>query len=433
MKLVLIEFNEVNISILKQYLNDDTYVNRWPNLRELVSLEMVETVSETDYELLEPWIQWASVHNGLSAKEHTIFRLGDINNSSHPQIFEIIENAGLKVGCISAMNTENRMQNPAYFIPDPWTKTATDGSFTSESVYSALYQAVNDNASGTLTKKTIINLIIALVLHAKVSNWPLYLRQLIKVAKRKSWNKALFLDLFISDLHQSLSAKYRPDFTTVFFNGFAHLQHHYLFSSKYYQGSHRNPSWYINQDEDPFPDALDIYDRIIGQHFKEFNNAEILIATGLQQVAYNKNSFYYRLRHHENFLAMLGVSGVRVQPRMTRDFLIECGDFAHAKVVQEKLAAITLNEVPFFGEIDNRGETLFVTLTYSKEILGSDQIAVPGLEPLDVFEHCIFVAIKNGMHDGTGSVFSTKPKNGFANLDGKHVKNLFDYLHARIL
>jgi hypothetical protein len=429
-KLVLIEFNEVNISILKQYLNDEAYVNRWPNLRHMVSLKMVTTVSEANYELLEPWIQWASVHNGLSADEHRIFRLGDINKSPHPQIFEVLENAGLRVGCISAMNAENRMRHPAYFIPDPWTKTKTDGSFTSESVYQALYQAVNDNAAGTLTKKTIISLIMALVLHAKVRNWSLYLKLLVKVIKRRRWNKALFLDLFISDLHQSLSAKYRPDFTTVFFNGFAHLQHHYFFSSKHYRGSHGNPSWYIKENEDPFPEALDVYDVIIGQHFHTFGNAEVLIATGLQQVAYEKNSFYYRLRNHDEFFGLIGIAGVKIRPRMTRDFLVECDDFQHAEDVKSKLSEITLNGVQLFEEIDNRGDSLFVTLTYSKEISATDQLCVPGIKPFKVLEHCVFVAIKNGMHDHNGYVFSTKPRESFGCLEGKHVRSLFDYLQS---
>ena len=29
---------------------------------------------------LEPWIQWVSIHTGLDAHNHKIFRLGEINN-----------------------------------------------------------------------------------------------------------------------------------------------------------------------------------------------------------------------------------------------------------------------------------------------------------------------------------------------------------------
>lgn len=431
-KLVLIELNEVNIPLMNKYLSDKIYSNRWPNLRKMVALPCIMTVSEKKYHLLEPWIQWTSVHTGLSAEEHGIFRLGDINLSRHPQIFETMEMSGLNVGCVSAMNAENRLEQPAYFIPDPWTTTNTDGSFTSEAVYSALHQAVNDNASGRLTKKTIASLLFAMLIHAKVRNWPLYLRQCFRVAQKRKWNKALFLDLFISDLHQSLYKRAKPDFTTVFFNGFAHLQHHYFFSSKYYTGTKSNPDWYIDSGDDPFPDALDIYDVIIGQHLKLFKNSEIIIATGLQQIPYEKQAFYYRLVEHEAFLDMIGIKEVDVKPRMTRDFLVECVSPQHAKCVETQLAEISLNGIQFFGEIDNRGDSLFVTLTYGMEISAEDNLHVSDDLKIKILQHLAFVAVKNGMHDGTGHVYSSAPSNTFTKLDGKHVKNLYNYLRETL-
>ena len=41
----------------------------------------IKTRSEQEYELLEPWIQWVSIYTGKTAKEHGVFRLGDIVNS----------------------------------------------------------------------------------------------------------------------------------------------------------------------------------------------------------------------------------------------------------------------------------------------------------------------------------------------------------------
>ena len=35
------------------------------------------------------------------------------------QIFEKIENCGLKVGAVSPMNSRNNCKKPQYFIPDP--------------------------------------------------------------------------------------------------------------------------------------------------------------------------------------------------------------------------------------------------------------------------------------------------------------------------
>ena len=65
------------------------------------------------------------IYLGKTFDEHQIFRLGDIVNSSESQIFEVIENAGFKVGAISPMNAKNNLKNPEYFIPDPWTKNTS--------------------------------------------------------------------------------------------------------------------------------------------------------------------------------------------------------------------------------------------------------------------------------------------------------------------
>lgn len=432
-KIILIEFNEVNFELLNQYLSDPLFAHRWLNLRKLQCEKSVVSHSEAEYEYLEPWIQWASVHTGLTAKQHGVFRLGDISLCSKPQIFEILEGKGLKVGCISAMNATNRLVDPAYFIPDPWTITDTDGSFTSDAVYRALYQAVNDNSAGKLTLNTILNLLVVMGMHAKVRNWVTYIKLFFKSLRKKSWNKALFLDLFISDLHLSLCGANTPQFSTVFFNGFAHLQHHYFFASKYYTGEQVNPGWYLPKDNDPFLDALDIYDLILGQQIEYNQEYEVLIATGLQQVPYEKTTFYYRLRQHTLFLKYLGISDVKVLPRMTRDFLIGCRTNEHAEQVAQILDAVMLNDFKVFGEIDNRGKSLFVTLTYPIEITKDDVIYSIDTSEMKLIDHVVFVAIKNGMHDPTGYVYSTDPGETFERLDGQHVKSLFNYIKERLL
>src|SRR5881275_2833824 len=118
-RLIFIELNEINFDIVGAYLATKPL----PAFRKLLSGFWVRTTAERRYELLEPWIQWPSVHTGLSASEHSVFRLGDIVNSRVPQIFERLEKQGLRIGCIAVMNAENRLDDPAYFIPDPWTDT----------------------------------------------------------------------------------------------------------------------------------------------------------------------------------------------------------------------------------------------------------------------------------------------------------------------
>ena len=92
-KTILLGLNELNFDYIKFYINQGVL----PNFKKIFEIQTpVETVSEKDYKLLEPWVQWVTIHSGKTFDEHQVFRLGDIVN--HPllsQLFEEIETEGL--------------------------------------------------------------------------------------------------------------------------------------------------------------------------------------------------------------------------------------------------------------------------------------------------------------------------------------------------
>ena len=166
------------------------------------------------------------------------------------------------------MNAKNNLQNPAFFIPDPWTETNFDGSFLSTKIYLAVSQAVNDNSKGEIKKSSYFWLLVAFLLKTRLSNWPMFI-WLALTSRKYKWRKALFLDLFLSDLFCHFKKTKSPDFATLFLNGFAHVQHHYMFSSDYYEGNFENPAWYVPSNTDPLLDALQVYNRIFKLIFKQ--------------------------------------------------------------------------------------------------------------------------------------------------------------------
>lgn len=419
-RLLLVELNEVNFDVAKAYL--DGGLLRLPGFEKLFERGVIRTSAEAHYEQLEPWIQWVSVHSGLSYAEHGVFRLGDIVGSGVPQVFEKLEADGFSIGAISPMNTENRLARPAYFIPDPWTRTPSDSSFWSRKLTSALAQAVNDNASARLTPSTVAILLSAMGRFSSPRNWPHYLA-LALGSRGKPWRKALFLDLLLFDVHQNLWKRKRPDFSVLFLNAGAHIQHHYLFNSKALDQEQSNPDWYCESGQDPIAEMLIFYDRML-QDLLAIDGLSLLVATGLTQVAYDRVKFYYRLRDHSEFLGLLGVRHGSIVPLMTRDFVVHFDSTSDAQVAAERLGALRIehDDLPVFGEIDSRGSSLFVTLTYPHEITDATRVMVDG-EPLSLKEHVAFVAIKNGMHSATGFVVAPEgmPR---APADGSHVKNL---------
>jgi hypothetical protein len=422
-RLILLELNEINFDVVEKYLAADS--TRFPALNKLLAGAHIRTSCEKQYEKLEPWIQWVSVHTNKTYAEHGVFRLGDIVGSSVPQIFEQLEQAGYKVGVISAMNAENRLKNPAYFIPDPWTQTPTDSSWWSRSIGQAVSQAVNDNAQARITLKSALQVTLGLLRFARVKHYQKYL-SLIVASRHKPWLKTLVLDLLLHDLHWTLFNKKRPNFSTLFLNAGAHIQHHYFFNAEPIRkkSKNKNPSWYVGENQDPLADVLGLYDMIVGDYFSRADT-DVVLATGLAQKPYDNVKFYYRLNTHADFLRGLGIGFSKVFPRMTRDFLIIFENDDQALAAQGLLASIRVSDdnAPLFGEIDNRCNSLFVTLTYPLEITATTNYCV-GDRKLPLLPEVSFVAIKNGMHQEEGFAFFTTGIAPYAPADNAHVSEL---------
>src|SRR5690606_32663261 len=129
------------------------------------------------------------------------------------------------------------------------------------------------------------------------------------------------------DMHMRRVRGSLPDFSVLFLNAGAHIQHHYFLNSRPISKSValRNPEWYVAQDEDPIADMLEIYDRLLADYMHR-SGCDVIVATGLSQRPYDRVKFYYRLRDHEAFLRMVGLDFTDVVPRMTRDFLVTFAD-----------------------------------------------------------------------------------------------------------
>jgi hypothetical protein len=403
-KLIVIQLNELNFDVVRSYLGSHSL----PGFRALLSdFTFKETFAEQQYEHLEPWIQWVSAHTGRTFEEHKVFRLGDINKTTFPQIFEVLEKKGLRVGAISPMNARNELRSAAYFIPDPWTDTPSDASGFSRRISEMLRQTVNANSQSKISGRSLVSLLEAL---ARTLN-PVRTLQLLKLVARsrgRPWIRALVLDQLIHMIHMMLIRKQSPDVSFVFLNAGAHIQHHYYFNSRV-AGSHRaNPEWYVSGKEDPVLDMVKVYDRIIDSYLAFVRNGtRVIFATGLTQVPFDRLKYYYRLRSHGDFLHELGIGFARVNPRMTRDFEVIIPEVSERHRALHVLRSVQVRRDgrPLFGEMEERNDGLFVTLNYPDEILKDDIADYDGGSVSDLGGKVTCVGVKNGMHSGKGFVY----------------------------
>ena len=75
MRMVMLEFNELCSDLIQEFMAD----GHLPNFRRLYDRSTVyATQAGETAPRLEPWIQWPTVHSGMTYAEHGVFELGEI-------------------------------------------------------------------------------------------------------------------------------------------------------------------------------------------------------------------------------------------------------------------------------------------------------------------------------------------------------------------
>jgi len=400
-KLLLIQLNEINFDLVREYSKEF----KFKFFNNEFFRKLLITNSEEKYELLEPWIQWVSIYTGKRADSHQIYRLGDIKKYNGENVFNIIEKLSKSIGVVCSMNLENNLKKPKYFFSDPWTKTFSGPGKIIKFISNTISDVVNLNSHKSIPKLLYCKTFIVLLLSFRFKNIYLYSKLIFNF--KKKWNKALLLDLMLHDLHLDLIKKHKTDFSSIFFNAGAHIQHHYFFNSKHFrQKNLTNPKWYIKKKYDPILDMILFYDKILSE-YKELNKYEIILATGLSQEPYNRVKYYYRLKNHADFFKNLNINFLKIEPRMTRDFLVIFKDDNEKNSAIQKLNKLNqVNKKEIFS-FEDRNNSIFVTLKLHEEVNKNEQILIQDEKKMLIKDHIVFVALKNGMHNSKGYFYST--------------------------
>ena len=150
--------------------------------------------------------------------------------------------------------------------------------------------------------------------------------------KNLNFLKHLFLIDYVGKFLKRIKVEKNSDISSLFLNGCAHIQHHYLLNSKVVESETKNPEWYLS-NIDPVLECLTAYDNILGE-IKNFKNTDILILTGLSQTVIDKPIFYYNLTQPENFFKNIDINYQKIIKRMSRDYTLSFNskiDFENAK------------------------------------------------------------------------------------------------------
>lgn len=422
--IISLELNELNFEFLESYIAD----GELPTFALLLAEHgLIRTISEKEYPYLEPWIQWPTVYTGKSYSEHGIFRLGDSVNHDHVQIWEYLEQHGLKVGALSPMNAPNRCASAAFFLPDPWTDTPLTANPKVVRLYAIIKRLVNENASDRRSSAAIARELLPLAMrHLSLSSTREYLR-VLRHALRHKWARAAILDRLLADLFLSLWKSEQPNFASLFLNAAAHLQHHHMYDAEIYKGERSNPNWYSSAADgsiDPLLLIYRTYDSILGD-LLALKDTRLFITTGLSQYPNEREHYQFRMIDAEATLSGLALTNYEVQLRMSRDFLLTFPSAEAANVAGAQLASVKCRGQDFFS-VDSRGDTLFCQIHYHGDPSGLAEVMVDGVSH-DLSNEVVLVSIENGLHRSLGYHVDTALTAAHANaLPPQPLASLFD-------
>jgi hypothetical protein len=413
-RVVQIELNEISSEVVEALIAK----GKLPNFAKMHSnWAFMKTTSETNYENLEPWIQWCTAHTGKTFDEHQVFRLSDVHTLKHKQIFEELSEHGIESGIIGSMNVIRRNTEGGIFFPDPWAQQNDTYPEALRPLWDLIASRVQGHATSKITSADIKKGMQACMKFGLPVS--LYLKMASQIVNQKinpktKWKLAGVFDLFLAEIFKSVVKTTKFGYYTLFLNAIAHYQHHYwrAFDGKEFDPTIKYPD--IRDKDDPMTYGYELYDKILGDVMKQVGNDPdtlVIVLSGLSQTPYTAKEAeggmnYYRLNDHKAFAKSIGLENHEIFPLMSRDWQVKYPSSAERERALAVLSGLKIKGDPLFKISENTEGYLFVETAYTKGIANSDMIINAAGESLVAFNQVFTnTAIKSGHHTGIGNLW----------------------------
>jgi len=366
---ILLEFNELTPVLLDRFM-EKGYL---PNFKRFHDESRVFiTDAHESGERLNPWIQWVTVHTGLSLEEHGVMQLDEGHKVKEPRLWDVFSANGDRVLVCGSMNVAHSKPLNGMILPDPWStavkpypeNAGLDRYF--RFVQSQVQEHTNDsvplNASDYLSFLTFM-MSHGLSFHTIRTIVAQLVGERFGVGK---WKRAVILDKLQFDVFRSLFKKTRPRFSTFFLNSTAHMQHSYW--------RHMDPEPFTEKPSDDdrreYGDAVLFgymqMDWVIGKLMDlAGKDITLIFLTAFGQQPYlaaegTGGKRFYRPRDFEKLLAFAGITARhKVSPVMSEQFHVYFDDPAEAEEGLKKLNALTVDGKPLMKTHISDGRDVF--------------------------------------------------------------------------
>lgn len=408
-QVILLEFNEINADLISRFIAQ----GHLPHFKKLYGESTIyRTNAYTEnINTLEPWVQWVTVHSGLSHESHGVKKLGEGGSVSSKLIGEVLSNAGISVGIFSSMNT-NYKQLKGYFIPDPWDRSGVAYPKKLQVFYSFVQGMVQEHSQNKIGSIGQIASFVWFMLKNGLSIYTLSkgLRQIIsEFNDATSWRRASVLDHIQYDVFRSLTRKHKAQFSTFFVNSVAHYQH-YFWRNMEPDVFDRPPS---TSDSKSLATAIlsgyKSLDDLICRFMTDFPDATLILCSALTQEPWiEADKVTYRPKSFDKFLAFSGIdkNEVEVKPVMAEQFYLDCVSSDVADSVEKALAGLKLDDRPAML-IRREGNSIFSGCIYNSSNIDGLKLvnAVTGESILFDNYFVLVSSVRSGKHNPAGMLW----------------------------
>jgi hypothetical protein len=416
---ILLEFNELSPVLIRRFMD----AGELPNFRRLHDESHVYmTDAEEDAPNLEPWIQWVTVHSGLSYDEHGIFHLGDGHTLAEKCVWDLLSENNLKVWVCGSMNIRYDKPINGCVLPDPWDTTSQPypDELRTWSTFAQRNVQEHTNERVPLSKADYARFLAFMVSHGlSMSTAVAIVRQLAaeRIAKTGRWRRATILDKLQWDVFRWYYKKRKPNFSTFFLNSTAYFQHRY----------------WRNMDPGPFKvkptrEEQDQYATAVLYGYKEMDkiirsvldlagdSTTVILASALSQqpcLLYEDTGgkTFYRPRSFEELLQLVGVGGqYRVAPVMSEQFHVHFESESDAAAAGERLASLSVDGRSAMV-VEQQGSSIFSGCRIFEQ-LPQDALLTSARFGTSVPFFSVFYqaeGLKSGMHHPDGILWIRHP------------------------
>jgi predicted AlkP superfamily phosphohydrolase/phosphomutase len=352
---LMIEFNELTPALMTRFMA----AGQLPNFERFYNESQVYTTdAEEEGENLNPWVQWVTIHSGLSAGEHGITRLSDGHRLKTKAVWDIVSDAGFKVWVCGSMNARYDEPLNGKLLPDAWSAGLSPyPKRLFESYHNFTRRAVQEhtNAQEKLLKQEVIKFLRFMIQHGLSSSTVrAILKQLwSELRNHDSWKRAVILDLLQLDMFSHFYRKDRPHFSTFFLNSTAHFQHCYWRNMEPEAFAVHDSSDQNARYKDAILYGYQCMDRLLGRLMRLVEpEATLIFCTALSQQPYLKaestgGRHYYRIISQKVLRERFGISDrFEYTPVMAEQVILRFEEAGAARQAEQVLASYRLFDRP---------------------------------------------------------------------------------------